>query len=123
MADTFELVALALPGDTTPESLPAIVRQFIAECWPGMSRGQLMARAALRAAAFVARVRCERAGRDWPVCIRAQRRRAGGVADCPSASRRHAPRVGAHPQGGRGGVATARTRSAPDVAVLAACRT
>ena len=45
MADAFELVALALPGDTAPESLPAIVRQFIAECWPGMSRGQLMARA------------------------------------------------------------------------------
>jgi hypothetical protein len=45
MADAFELVALALPGDTTPESLPALVRQFVADCWPGMSRGQLVARA------------------------------------------------------------------------------
>ncbi|SKD05592.1 hypothetical protein SAMN05445504_9541 [Burkholderia sp. CF099] len=45
MADVFELVALALPGDTAPESLPASVRQFVAECWPGMSRGQLVARA------------------------------------------------------------------------------
>ena len=45
MAETFELVALALPGDTAPESLPASVRQFVAECWPGMSRGQLVARA------------------------------------------------------------------------------
>jgi hypothetical protein len=45
MADVFELVALALPGDTAPESLPATVRQFVAECWPGMSRGQLVARA------------------------------------------------------------------------------
>jgi hypothetical protein len=42
MADAFELVALALPGDTAPESLP---EQFVAECWPGMSRGQLVARA------------------------------------------------------------------------------
>jgi hypothetical protein len=45
MADAFELVALALPGDTAPESLPAQIRQFIAGCWPGMSRGQLVARA------------------------------------------------------------------------------
>jgi hypothetical protein len=45
MADAFELVALALPADTAPESLPAPVRQFIAGCWPGMSRGQLVARA------------------------------------------------------------------------------
>ncbi|CAD6560134.1 hypothetical protein LMG28727_07046 [Paraburkholderia kirstenboschensis] len=45
MADAFELVALALPGDVAPESLPAIVRQFVADCWPGMSRGQLIARA------------------------------------------------------------------------------
>ncbi|SDJ49006.1 hypothetical protein SAMN04487926_1558 [Paraburkholderia steynii] len=45
MADAFELVALALPGDTAPESLPTTVRQFVSECWPGMSRGQLVARA------------------------------------------------------------------------------
>ncbi|CAB3742794.1 hypothetical protein [Paraburkholderia rhynchosiae] len=45
MADAFELVALALPGDVAPESLPATARQFIADCWPGMSRSQLIARA------------------------------------------------------------------------------
>jgi hypothetical protein len=45
MADAFELVALALPGDIAPESLPATVRQFIADCWRGMSRSQLIARA------------------------------------------------------------------------------
>ncbi|WP_231337697.1 hypothetical protein [Paraburkholderia sprentiae] len=45
MADAFELVALALPGDVVPESLPATVRQFVADCWPGMSRSQLIARA------------------------------------------------------------------------------
>ncbi|MBB5503321.1 hypothetical protein HDG37_007561 [Paraburkholderia sp. MM5384-R2] len=45
MADAFQLVALALPGDVAPESLPAIVHQFVADCWPGMSRSQLIARA------------------------------------------------------------------------------
>jgi hypothetical protein len=45
MADAFELVALALPCDVAPESLPATVRQFVADCWPGMSRSQLIARA------------------------------------------------------------------------------
>jgi len=45
MADVFELVALALPGEVAPESLPATVRQFVSDCWPGMSRGQLVARA------------------------------------------------------------------------------
>lgn len=45
MADTFELVALALPADLAPEALPAAVKRLVAECWPGMSRGQLVARA------------------------------------------------------------------------------
>ena len=45
MAEAFELVALALPGDIAPESLATTVRQFVADCWPGMSRGQLVARA------------------------------------------------------------------------------
>ncbi len=45
MADAFELVALALPVDVAPESLPATVRQFVADCWPGMSRSQLIGRA------------------------------------------------------------------------------
>ncbi|REE07080.1 hypothetical protein B0G71_7552 [Paraburkholderia sp. BL27I4N3] len=38
MADAFELVALALPGDVAPESLPATVHQFVVDCWPGTSR-------------------------------------------------------------------------------------
>ena len=61
MADTFELVALALPADLAPEALPAAVRRLVADCWPGMSRAQLVARArrhalqpSLRAAADVA---------------------------------------------------------------------
>ncbi|REE07602.1 hypothetical protein B0G71_8137 [Paraburkholderia sp. BL27I4N3] len=45
MADAFELVALALPGDVAPESLPATVHQFVVDCWPGTSRSQLTARA------------------------------------------------------------------------------
>lgn len=45
MADTFELVALALPADVAPEALPAAVKRLVADCWPGMSRGQLIARA------------------------------------------------------------------------------
>jgi hypothetical protein len=45
MADTFELVALSLPGDCAPESLPFVVKRLIADCWPGMSRAQLFARA------------------------------------------------------------------------------
>ncbi|WP_321817815.1 MULTISPECIES: hypothetical protein [unclassified Paraburkholderia] len=52
MADRFELVALALPPDRAPESLPACVTAFIAACWNGMSRAQLLDRArrlALRA--------------------------------------------------------------------------
>jgi len=52
MAVRFELVALALPAGRAPESLPPSVVQFIAACWPGMSRAQLLDRArrlALRA--------------------------------------------------------------------------
>ncbi|WP_321867463.1 hypothetical protein [Paraburkholderia tropica] len=52
MADRFELVALALPPGCAPESLPAGIGQFVAACWPGMSRAQLLDRArrvALRA--------------------------------------------------------------------------
>ena len=52
MADRLELVALALPAGCAPESLPPAVAAFIAACWPGMSRAQLLDRArrlALRA--------------------------------------------------------------------------
>jgi hypothetical protein len=45
MTNTFELVALALSGDVAPESLPAAVKRLIADCWPGMSCAQLVARA------------------------------------------------------------------------------
>jgi hypothetical protein len=45
MSDRFELVALALPANCAPESLPAAVSQFIATCWPDMSRAQLLDRA------------------------------------------------------------------------------
>jgi hypothetical protein len=45
MADTFELVALALPSDVAPEALPEAIKRLVADCWPGMSRAQLIARA------------------------------------------------------------------------------
>ncbi|MGF6872737.1 hypothetical protein [Paraburkholderia sp. MM5477-R1] len=45
MADPFELVALALPAGCAPESLPPAVKRLVADCWPGMSRAQLVARA------------------------------------------------------------------------------
>ncbi|MGQ7932253.1 hypothetical protein [Paraburkholderia sp. D1E] len=41
MADTFELVALGLPADLAPDSLPDPVKRLVADCWPGMSRAQL----------------------------------------------------------------------------------
>lgn len=49
MPDTFELVALALPANLAPEALPAAVKRLVADCWPGMSRAQLIARARRRA--------------------------------------------------------------------------
>jgi hypothetical protein len=45
MADAFELVALGLPGDLAPDALPDAVKRLVADCWPGMSRAQLVARA------------------------------------------------------------------------------
>ncbi|MFM0363056.1 hypothetical protein [Paraburkholderia sediminicola] len=45
MADTFELVALAMPAGVAPETLPCRVKRLVADCWPGMSRAQLVARA------------------------------------------------------------------------------
>jgi hypothetical protein len=45
MADTFELVALGLPAGFAPDALPDAVKRFVADCWPGMSRAQLVARA------------------------------------------------------------------------------
>ncbi|WP_321948415.1 hypothetical protein [Paraburkholderia sp. J10-1] len=45
MADRLELVALALPAGCAPESLAPSVAAFVAACWPGMSRAQLLDRA------------------------------------------------------------------------------
>jgi len=45
MPNRFELVALALPADCPPESVPAAVGRLISAAWPGMSRAQLMDRA------------------------------------------------------------------------------
>lgn len=45
MPDTFELVALALPTNLAPEALPVAVKRLVADCWPGMSRAQLIGRA------------------------------------------------------------------------------
>ena len=49
MADTFELVALGLPAEFAPDALPDAVKRLVADCWPGMSRAQLVARARRRA--------------------------------------------------------------------------
>ncbi|MFM0305874.1 hypothetical protein PQQ99_37835 [Paraburkholderia sediminicola] len=49
MADTFELVALGLPAGFAPDALSHAVKRLVAECWPGMSRAQLVARARRRA--------------------------------------------------------------------------
>ncbi|WP_244314787.1 hypothetical protein [Paraburkholderia unamae] len=54
-----ELVALALPSGCAPESLPPAVVQFIAACWPGMSRAQLLDRARRLARRVSLRVRPE----------------------------------------------------------------
>ncbi|MFT0172077.1 hypothetical protein ACLKMY_24220 [Paraburkholderia mimosarum] len=45
MPNRFELVALALPADCPPESVPAAVGRLISAAWPGMSRAQLVDRA------------------------------------------------------------------------------
>ncbi|MFM0032970.1 hypothetical protein PQR70_43025 [Paraburkholderia madseniana] len=49
MADAFELVALGLPADLAPDALSDAVKRLVAECWPGTSRAQLVARARRRA--------------------------------------------------------------------------
>jgi len=40
---------LALPGDLAPDALPEAVKRLVADCWPGMSRARLVARARRRA--------------------------------------------------------------------------
>jgi hypothetical protein len=45
MADIYLLAGLTLPPGVAPESLPGTVTRFMSDCWPGMSRAQMMARA------------------------------------------------------------------------------
>jgi hypothetical protein len=48
MADIYLLIGLTLPPDTAHESVPAMVSLFVSDCWPGMSRTQMVARAKRR---------------------------------------------------------------------------
>ncbi|MFL9912772.1 hypothetical protein PQR75_42170 [Paraburkholderia fungorum] len=48
MADIYLLAGLTLPQGVAHESLPGAVTLFMAECWPGMSRTQMIARAKRR---------------------------------------------------------------------------
>ncbi|MGP8437910.1 hypothetical protein ACT2FY_07920 [Paraburkholderia fungorum] len=48
MADIYLLAGLTLPQGVAHESLPGTVMLFMADCWPGMSRTQMIARAKRR---------------------------------------------------------------------------
>jgi hypothetical protein len=48
MADIYLLTGLTLPQGVAHESLPGTVTLFIADCWSGMSRTQMIARAKRR---------------------------------------------------------------------------
>jgi hypothetical protein len=48
MTDIYLLTGLTLPQGVAPESLPATVTRFMADCWTGMSRTQMIARAKRR---------------------------------------------------------------------------
>ncbi|WP_179709419.1 hypothetical protein [Paraburkholderia bryophila] len=48
MADIYKLTGLTLPQGVAHESLPGAVTVFVADCWPGMSRAQMNARAKRR---------------------------------------------------------------------------
>ncbi|MBT2792866.1 hypothetical protein [Paraburkholderia strydomiana] len=60
MADIYLLTKLTLPSGVAHESLPGTTRAFIAECWQGMSRAQMIARAKARGLrpSFRATARC-----------------------------------------------------------------
>ncbi|MGY6163900.1 hypothetical protein [Paraburkholderia strydomiana] len=45
MADLYLLAGLTLPQGVAHESLPGIVTRFMSDCWHGMSRTQMIARA------------------------------------------------------------------------------
>jgi hypothetical protein len=48
MADIYLLAGLTLPQGVAHEFLPGTVTLFKSDCWPGMSRTQMMARAKRR---------------------------------------------------------------------------
>ncbi|MEA3085098.1 MAG: hypothetical protein QOC89_2795 [Paraburkholderia sp.] len=48
MTDIYLLTGLTLPPGVAHESLPGAVTLFMADCWPGMSRTQMIARAKRR---------------------------------------------------------------------------
>ncbi|MBB5498690.1 hypothetical protein [Paraburkholderia sp. MM5384-R2] len=48
MADIYLLSGLTLPRGVAHESLPGTVTRFVSDCWPGMSRTQMIARAKRR---------------------------------------------------------------------------
>ncbi|MFM0197989.1 hypothetical protein PQQ65_33450 [Paraburkholderia strydomiana] len=45
MADIYLLAGLTLPQGVAHESLPGTVTLFMTDCWPGMSRTRMIARA------------------------------------------------------------------------------
>jgi hypothetical protein len=51
MADSYVLAGLTLPQGVAHESLPATVTRFMSDCWHGMSRSQMIARAKRRGCA------------------------------------------------------------------------
>ncbi|MEZ2311410.1 hypothetical protein AB6809_32735 [Paraburkholderia sp. RCC_158] len=48
MADIYLLTGLTLPQGVAHESLPGTVTRFMSDCWPGMSRAQMIGRGKLR---------------------------------------------------------------------------
>jgi putative component of toxin-antitoxin plasmid stabilization module len=64
MADIYLLAGLTLPSGVAHEFLPGTVTLFMADCWPGMSRTQMIARAKRRGLrlSFRATVPCPSGG-------------------------------------------------------------
>ena len=60
MADLYLLAGLTLPQGVAHESLPGAVTRFMSDCWHGMSRTQMIARAKRRGLrlSFRATARC-----------------------------------------------------------------
>jgi hypothetical protein len=109
MADPFELVALGLPADVAPDALPDAVKRLVAECWPGMSRAQLVARARRRALQPSLRAAGDHPGAAAPGGDRVFQPDAAGRGRARAAHRASAAREAATPVGASGeGVETAR---------------